>query len=109
MIAALNEFTEQRVLRIVDIQMLARDGNGSIAAVTIEHIWWSRLSEALAGACAELVSDLETPKHTLTGGPGPEQIQQVLELNEMRKVGILTEGEFTQAKRRLLEQRAAQP
>lgn len=106
-IAALNEFTEQRVLRIVDAQILARDINGSIAAVTIEHVWWSRLAEALAAACAELVTDLETRKNNRDAGLGPDQIRQIERLNEMRKIGTLTEAEFAQAKRELLDVRLA--
>lgn len=106
-IAALSEFTEQRVLRIVDAKILARDRTGSVAAVTVEHIWWSRLSAALSDACAELVSDLETPKNNVDIGPGPEQIRQIEQLNEMRKIGTLTEAEFARAKRKLLDVSAA--
>jgi hypothetical protein len=101
-IAALNDFTEQQLLGIVDAQIVAGDSNGTIAAVTVEHLWWSRLSEALGAAGAELVSDLESPKSSVDGGPGPEQIRQIHQLNEMRRIGILTEAEFADAKRKLL-------
>src|SRR5438132_12315145 len=60
-ISALNDFTELRVLRIVDARILAADMYGSIAAVTFEHLWWDRLSWATAGVQAELFSNFCTP------------------------------------------------
>jgi hypothetical protein len=101
-ISALNEFTELRLLRIVDARILDGDLGGSFVAVTVEHLWWSRLSEALADVQAEMVSDLETPKAKRDGGPGPDQLRQIERLNEMRRIGTLTEAEFAQAKRDVL-------
>jgi hypothetical protein len=101
-ISALNEFTELRVLRIVDARILDGDTSGSIAAVTVEHLWWHRLSGALAGVHAEMVSDLETPKANLESGPGPAQLDQIERLNQMRRIGTLTEAEFARAKRDVL-------
>lgn len=101
-ISALNDLTEQRVLRIVDVRSLGPDPAGSIAAITVEHLWWSRLVRSLADAKAELVSDLETPKPNKTGLPSEEQLRQIEQLNQMRRVGTLTEAEFARAKRGLL-------
>src|SRR5438132_5689826 len=98
-ISALKDFAELRVLRIVDARILAADINGSLAAVTVEHLWWDRLSGALAEAQAEMVSDLETPKVSSDRGPGPAQLHQIERLNQMRSIGTLTEAEFAQAKR----------
>jgi len=101
-ISALNDFTELRVLRIVDARILDADINGSIAAVTVEHLWWDRLSGALAEVQAEMVSDLETPKANRDSGPGPAQLHQIERLNQMRRIGTLTEAEFARAKRDVL-------
>ncbi len=101
-ISALTEFTELRVLRIVDARILAADINGSLAAVTVEHLWWDRLSGALAEVQAEMVSDLETPKANRDSGPGPAQLHQIERLNQMRRIGTLTEAEFARAKRDVL-------
>jgi hypothetical protein len=101
-ISALNEFTELRVLRVVDARILDADLSGSIAAVTVEHLWWDRLSGALADAQAEMVSDLETPKANPESGPGVAQLDQIERLNQMRRIGTLTESEFARAKRDVL-------
>jgi len=101
-ISALNDFTELRVLRIVDARILAPDINGAFAAVTVEHLWWDRLSGALAEVQAEMVSDLETPKANRDSGPGPAQLYQIERLNQMRRIGTLTEAEFARAKRDVL-------
>ena len=101
-ISALNDFTELRVLRIVDARILAADINGSIAAVTVEHLWWDRLSWALAEVQAEMVSNFETPKANRDSGPGPAQLDQIERLNQMRRIGTLTEAEFARAKRDML-------
>ena len=102
MISALTDLTEQRVLRIVDVHTLGPDSDGSVAAITVEHLWWSRLVRGLADADAELVSDLETPRPNKTGLPSEEQLRQIRQLDEMRRIGTLTEGEFARAKRGLL-------
>src|SRR5437588_13005006 len=47
-LSALNDFTELRVLRIVDARILAADINGAFAAVTAAHLWWDSLPRALA-------------------------------------------------------------
>ncbi len=101
-ISALNDFAELRVLRIVDARILAADINGSLAAVTVEHLWWDRLSGALAEVQAEMVSDLETPKVSRDSGPGPAQLHQIERLNQMRSIGTLTEAEFARAKQDVL-------
>src|SRR5438132_7414879 len=101
-ISALKDFAELRVLRIVDARILAADINGSLAAVTVEHLWWDRLSGALAEVQAEMLSDLETPKFDPDSGPGPAQLHQIERLNQMRSIGTLTEAEFAQAKRDVL-------
>ena len=101
-ISALNDFAELRVLRIVDARILAADINGSLAAVTVEHLWWDRLSGALAEVQAEMVSDLETPKANPESGPGGAQLDQIERLNQMRRIGTLTESEFARAKRDVL-------
>jgi hypothetical protein len=101
-ISALNEFTELRVLRVVDARILDGDVSGSIAAVTVEHLWWDRLSGALADVHAEMVSDLETPKANQENGPGYARLDQIERLNQMRRIGTLTESEFDRAKRDVL-------
>src|SRR5207244_13377874 len=59
-------------------------------------------SGALAEVQAEMVSDLETPKANRDSGPGPAQLHQIERLNQMRRIGTLTEAEFARAKRDVL-------
>lgn len=102
-IAALNEFTEERLLRIVDARIMAGEPNDSVATVTVEHLWWNRLAQAISDVEGDLLSDLETPKPVEDSWPGPERLRQIELLNQMRRVGTLTEAEFGRAKRELLD------
>src|SRR5438094_10192954 len=98
-ISALNDFTELRVLRIVDARILDADINGSIAAVTVEHLWWDRLSGAPAEVQAEMVGDRETPKANRGSGRGPAQLHQIERLNQMPRRATVTEQEFARPER----------
>lgn len=101
-LVALTDLADQRILRVTDLRLLAKDADGAVAAVSVEHIWWSRLIRALSTAKAELISELEPPK---TNGRRPldsAQLSQIVELNELRRVGTLTEAEFAVAKHMLL-------
>lgn len=101
-INALGDLSEQRMIRIVDLRILAGDPRGTAFAVTIQHLWWPRVLEALDEAHAELVSDAQIPKAVGSFSSSRPPLVQLKELNELRRVGTLTEGEFASAKRTLL-------
>jgi hypothetical protein len=104
LVSVLDDLASEGILRIADMEILSRDGdrNTAVAVVVVEHLWPARLVQALAGANAELVTDTELPSLRRRQPPTAERLSQIQELNELRRVGTLTEAEFATAKRDLL-------
>src|SRR3982074_1962480 len=76
-ISALNEFTELRVLRVVGLRVLDPGRSGSLAAVTVEHLWWDRLSGALAGSTWRSTMRRVVLAVGEESGPGVAQLDQI--------------------------------
>jgi hypothetical protein len=101
-VAVLDDLAQERILRIAELEVLPKndDRETDVAVLVVEHLWPARLEAALAGANAELVTDPEPP--SVRAVPAADRLAQVQELNELRRIGTLTEAEFATAKRELL-------
>lgn len=104
LVSVLDDLASEGILRIADLEILSREGDRktAVAVVVVEHLWPARLVEALTGANAELVTDTELPSLQRRQLPTAERLSQIQELNELRRMGTLTEAEFATAKRDLL-------
>ena len=104
LVSVLDDLATQGIMQIADMEILSRDGdrNTAVAIMVVEHLWPARLVDALAGANAELVTDPELPSLPRRQPPPAERLARIQELNELRRMGTLTETEFATAKRDLL-------
>jgi vacuolar-type H+-ATPase subunit I/STV1 len=103
-IAVLDDLARDGILRVADLEVLSRedDRKAAVAVVVVEHLWSARLQAALAEANAELIAEPEPPSLSRRELSSGDRLAQIERLNELRRMGTLTEGEFALAKRSLL-------
>jgi len=104
-VSVLDDLARDGILRICDLEVLSRndDRRSAVAIVVVEHLWPARLQAALSEANAQLVADTELPSLRRGEATTARRLARIQELNELRRVGTLTEGEFATAKRELLQ------
>jgi hypothetical protein len=103
-ISVLDGLARDGILRICNLEVLSSDDDRrpAVAIVVVEHLWAKRLNAALSEADAELIADPEPPNFRRRALPTADGLAQIQKLNELRRLGILTESEFAGAKRELL-------
>jgi len=97
-VSVLDDLARDGILRICDLEVLSRndDRRSAVAVVVVEHLWPARLQAALSEAN-------EQPSLRRGEATTARRLARIQELNELRRVGTLTEGEFATAKRELLQ------